>query len=676
MDVLISLGMEHSLVLAAISLGAIWGITKAAIGLGLVIFFHELGHFAVAKWCNVQVERFSIGFGPILLSKQWGETEYALSVIPFGGYVKMLGQDDADPGQMVDAQIAENPRSYVAKTVPQRMAIISAGVTMNVITGILFFAFAFWLGVWSSPSTAGNVQIGLPAWQSGMRVGDRITSINGRVVESYGDIIRHTALSSSTDLDVNGVSANGTPFSRRVVAAWNETRYRIGVEPTVGLVLPAGVPDFCVPRSAASKAEPPLTGGDIILGVSGVPISTYADLQTQFNLRIDEEVVLTVRKADDPNAPTREVKIPPNPFVSLGIELEMGPVVALQKDGPAAKAGMQTEHKIIRVNDENVGETVNAIRLSEWFSAHAGEEVSVTVVREVEGSGREEKVLKLIPDARPAWAEYPTQKNEPLSIPSIGAAYHLLPAVRQVRSGGPADGKIQVGDRILSFELFLPEGATDSAKAEPSLRFDLQDDKNRNWACAFWRMQLLRERHVRLLVKRVNIPEPQTVELIPAVMPDWNAPMRGFGLEPLREIRRAATFGEAVTMGLRHTRDSALDIYLTLRNLIAQRLSYQELHGPIGIAKVAYRSASMGYADLLLFLGFLSINLAVINFLPIPVLDGGHMVFLIWEGVTRRKPSETVVIVATYIGLAFILGLMATVLYLDLFHHKLLTGGP
>ncbi|MBW3541860.1 MAG: site-2 protease family protein, partial [Planctomycetes bacterium] len=69
-------------------------ILWVALGLGLVIFFHELGHFAVAKWCNVNVERFSIGFGPVLWSFKKGETEYALSLIPFGGYVKMLGQDD------------------------------------------------------------------------------------------------------------------------------------------------------------------------------------------------------------------------------------------------------------------------------------------------------------------------------------------------------------------------------------------------------------------------------------------------------------------------------------------------------------------------------------------------------------------------------------------------------
>ena len=133
--------------LLAVSIGS---VLYVAAGIGLVIFFHELGHFAVAKWCNVSVERFSIGFGPVIWRVKWGETEYVLSIVPFGGYVKMLGQDDIDPSQLTSDEIAEDPRSYSAKNVPQRMAIISAGVIMNLITGLLFYASAFGLGIETS----------------------------------------------------------------------------------------------------------------------------------------------------------------------------------------------------------------------------------------------------------------------------------------------------------------------------------------------------------------------------------------------------------------------------------------------------------------------------------------------------------------------------------------------
>jgi len=151
-------------------------IAWAAIGLGMVIFFHELGHFAVAKWCNVNVERFSIGFGPILFGWKWGETEYALSLIPFGGYVKMLGQDDADPSQLTNEEIAQDPRSYLAKNVFQRMAIISAGVTMNVITAVFFVAGAFALGYETTPAVIGEVRPGMPAWQAGLPAGGGLRS--------------------------------------------------------------------------------------------------------------------------------------------------------------------------------------------------------------------------------------------------------------------------------------------------------------------------------------------------------------------------------------------------------------------------------------------------------------------------------------------------------------------
>ena len=92
--------------------------------------------------------------------------------------------------------------------------------------------------------------------------------------------------------------------------------------------------------------------------------------------------------------------------------------------------------------------------------------------------------------------------------------------------------------------------------------------------------------------------------------------------------------------------------------------------GPVGILSIGYRVASQGLTDLLLFLGFLSINLAILNFLPIPVLDGGHMVFLIWEGITRRKPSPRIIGYAHAVGLLFIISLFMFVMYIDLFVNK------
>src|SRR5262249_54126362 len=101
--------------------------SKVILGLGLVIFIHELGHFLAAKWCDVHVQTFSIGFGPPLFgicAYKWGETNYKIAWLPLGGYVKMVGEgDDSEESE-------EDPRSFKNKAVWQRMIIISAGVVM------------------------------------------------------------------------------------------------------------------------------------------------------------------------------------------------------------------------------------------------------------------------------------------------------------------------------------------------------------------------------------------------------------------------------------------------------------------------------------------------------------------------------------------------------------------
>src|SRR5262245_9608597 len=190
-------------------------------GLGFVIFVHELGHFLVAKACGVKCEKFYLGFdiyGLKICKFQWGETEYGIGILPLGGYVKMLGQDDnparmaeetrrarlqsetapvgaasAGTGSEESIAIAEHapplthgdlppepvsdphapydPRSYMAQSVPKRMAIISAGVIMNVIFAFIMAAIAYGLGVKETPCIVGNVVPGGAAWQADLRPG-------------------------------------------------------------------------------------------------------------------------------------------------------------------------------------------------------------------------------------------------------------------------------------------------------------------------------------------------------------------------------------------------------------------------------------------------------------------------------------------------------------------------
>ncbi|MCD4699233.1 MAG: site-2 protease family protein, partial [Phycisphaerae bacterium] len=122
--------------IVAIWLRWVWPILLFVIGLGLMIFVHELGHCLVAKWVGIKVERFALGMGPRLFGIKRGETDYCLCAIPLGGYVKMLGQEDFKALKEGDRA---DPRSFEAKSVGARFAVISAGVIMNLILAAVLF---------------------------------------------------------------------------------------------------------------------------------------------------------------------------------------------------------------------------------------------------------------------------------------------------------------------------------------------------------------------------------------------------------------------------------------------------------------------------------------------------------------------------------------------------------
>ncbi len=159
-----------------LGLDGVWVVAKVVAGIGFLIFIHELGHFLAAKWCDVHVQTFSIGFGPALpgCSFQRGETTYKLAVLPLGGYVNMVGEGP-------EADEDENyPRSFKNKTVGQRMIIISAGVVMNVLLGCLLFIVVYYYhGIEQPPAIVGLVDAGSPMWEKGVPVGSAITELDG-----------------------------------------------------------------------------------------------------------------------------------------------------------------------------------------------------------------------------------------------------------------------------------------------------------------------------------------------------------------------------------------------------------------------------------------------------------------------------------------------------------------
>ena len=208
-------------------------LVSTIVVLGVLIFVHELGHFIFAKLFKVGVEKFSLGFGPKLIGKKIGETEYLVSVFPLGGYVKMVGEN-AD-GELCPEDQA---RSFAAKPPLQRIAIVAAGPVFNLLFAYLIFVVVFLIGVPSVTTRIGEVVEGKPAARAGVKPGDLITSINGSRVSRWDDFAKAIAESKGTPVAIRVM--RGTALLSFTIVPENRTAKNIFGEavtsPVIGVV--------------------------------------------------------------------------------------------------------------------------------------------------------------------------------------------------------------------------------------------------------------------------------------------------------------------------------------------------------------------------------------------------------------------------------------------------------
>ena len=159
-------------------------ILSFIIVLGVLIFFHEFGHFLIARFFGVGVEKFSLGFGPRLIGKKVGITDYRISAIPLGGYVKMVGEE---PDAEIDPE--EIPLSFTHKHVAKRMLIVAAGPVFNILLAvIIFFGIFLSSGTFVLKPSVGSVKQGAPAFSAGLEKGDLITAINESAINSWDEM--------------------------------------------------------------------------------------------------------------------------------------------------------------------------------------------------------------------------------------------------------------------------------------------------------------------------------------------------------------------------------------------------------------------------------------------------------------------------------------------------------
>lgn len=677
------------LYLAAFSWTNVWmGYAWAIVALGLVIFVHELGHFLVAKACGVKCEKFYLGFdigGIKLLKFRWGETEYGIGILPLGGYVKMLGQEDnparlreemerarvstgdgdppAEDASVEEAAVSStlttptyDPRSYLAKSVPARMAIISAGVIMNMIFAFLIAVLAYAIGVKHIACGIGEVVPGEAAWKADLRTGDEILKINGQPVTRFMEVRTKISLGNNLDKGVQievarpgvakPISVNVVPIQRGL--------------PSIGILSPRtttlnseGKPAF--PGTPAALATPALASGDRIVEIDGRPIANSSDMEKAEALNADKVMKVTVERSTGRDKPAERiaVAVPPRPMRTLGLVMNLGEITAIQANSPAAKAGLQPGDQIMLIDGQDPGDPLT---LPDRLPP-AGDVATLTVTRK--GAKDPLKIdVALRQDDR---IETPLLPKSPISAPAMGIAYRVLNRVRAVEEGSPADkAGVRLGDVVTGVALYPPAELPEGIERKPNVFKVRFSDEERNWPFFFYQMQDA----LAGSTLKLTLESGRTVDLEPVAAKDWFNTDRGFVLEPKLVNQRAHGLGDALRLGWDETWEATTLVFGVLGKLGTQ-ISPRELSGPWGILQAASRAAQEGITRLLLFLCMISANLAVINFLPIPLLDGGHMVFLAYEGIRGKPASERVQLVLTYMGLIFLLALMAWVVGLD-----------
>jgi regulator of sigma E protease len=228
--------------------------------LGVLVFVHELGHFLVARWHGVRVITFSLGFGPKLVKFTRGGTEYCVSVVPLGGYVKLAGET-------VEETRTGAPDEFLSKSKWVRFQVYVAGPVMNILLALIVLAGVLSRGAdvplyASSPAVVGSVASASPAEQAGLKPGDRIVSVDGRAMPTWDDLSLEIATRAGRELTL-GIVRNGQPLDVRITPA-AQGRYEIGQIGVLPVIRP--VVAEVLPRTPAERGG--VRAGDVLVGIN------------------------------------------------------------------------------------------------------------------------------------------------------------------------------------------------------------------------------------------------------------------------------------------------------------------------------------------------------------------------------------------------------------------------
>jgi len=265
--------------------------------IGILILIHELGHFFVARWTGVGVERFSIGFGPVLFRWRGAETEYCLSAIPMGGYVKMMGEEN--PLEGGGTPTYDPAKAFALKPLWARFLIVFAGPGMNLVLAVVIFAAVLaTLGrpVW--PATVGRVTPDSPSAAAGLQTGDTVVAANGRPIKYWEDLDHALGTSAGRPLELR-VRRDGTERTVTVTPRLRTAPDPIFREPRETWDVGAG-PQLIPQISSVSPGSPAeragIKAGDVVISVDGQPVYTPEDLVEAIRTRPGQSFPITLER--------------------------------------------------------------------------------------------------------------------------------------------------------------------------------------------------------------------------------------------------------------------------------------------------------------------------------------------------------------------------------------------
>lgn len=671
-------------------------VVLLVLGFGFVIFFHELGHFLAAKWSGVKVEQFAVGFGQAICSWRkgmgfrWGssnkkyealvakaaadpqsvpnfntigETDYRLNWIPLGGYVKMLGQDDLHPNATAD-----DARAYNKQSIGKRMIIVSAGVVMNVILAAIGFMVLFLMGFHVAPPIVGDIVPGSPAQHTvneqgkldPLQIGDRILMFDGQWQHDFTKIGLNTALAKEGQPVLLYVERRDGQKQRLYITPERATPGPHGFL-MLGIEQPRELRGIS-PRQATDidfdpKLFPPdmlaIHPGDTITAVNGqaVSVDQYWKLNQALQQSHGQALTLTIR---NDKGQVREQKVLPHfqtPFGDQSLNfagMVPRPVVANISPKSSAVGKLMPGDVIVKISDKD-SEQVNpsTTELIEKLNraGHDGQPVTITVLR----GGKDVTVAGLYADLS---VGQDAQGNRRYGL-GVGLGYDERHAVvsavkpRDAVTSPAARADIPAGCTLVGIDgkkvetWFDVRRALASAKPDAAINVVASyNGKDRTYALTLDRQQIqtlqdyrltaLLDLHERIIVRQTDNPITAAI---------W---------------------------GVTETRDFILQFYVTIQRMVQGSISYQNMMGPVGIFTAGTKFADKGLDWLIWFLAMISANLAVVNFLPIPIVDGGLFMFLIIEKIKGRPLSSRTMSIAQIVGLAVILGVFLLVTYQDI----------